>query len=67
MKAKPASRRIITFLRLWGWSGPYGAVRTCQQSASNPASHSLASHELAIEASAVYVRLCDVKGSRAGR
>ena len=39
----------------------------CQQSASNPASHSLASHLLAIEASPVYLRRCDVKAGHAWR
>jgi hypothetical protein len=37
----------------------------CQQSASNPASHSLAPHMLAIEASPVYLRRRDVEAGRA--
>ena len=41
--------------------------RGCQQSASNLASRSLASHVLAIEASAVYLRRCDVKAGHAGK
>jgi hypothetical protein len=39
--------------------------RRCQQSASNPASHSLASHVLAIEASPIYLRLCAVEACHA--
>jgi hypothetical protein len=34
----------------------------CQQSASKPAWHGLTSHVLAIQASPVYLRRCDVEG-----
>jgi hypothetical protein len=43
-----------------GMKGVRGAPE-CQQSASNPASHSLASHVLAIEVSRIYLRRCEVK------
>ena len=42
-----------------------GAPPECQQSASNPASHSLASHVPAVEASRIYLRRCDAKADHA--